>query len=111
MVEHSKQVKSAGRPKPPAAGMGRKKGTPNKVTARIKEAVIMAAEEEGEDGAGKDGLKGYCRTLAREEKKAFATLLGKILPTQITGEDGGPVEVLTKTQRDAAVAAAIRADS
>ncbi|ULJ74557.1 hypothetical protein L2W42_21240 (plasmid) [Rhizobium gallicum] len=43
----SKQVKSAA--KPPAAGKGRVKGTPNKTTALLKDAIIKAAETVGED--------------------------------------------------------------
>ena len=72
---------------------GRVKGTPNKTTALLKEAIIAAAERTGEDGAGKDGLMGYCSFLATKEPKAFAQLLGKVLPMQLTGEDGGPVKV------------------
>ena len=79
--------------KPPNAGKGRKKGSVNKTTALLKEAVLSAATETGSDGAGKDGLMGYCAFLARTEPKAFAGLLGRILPLQVTGEDGGPVRV------------------
>jgi hypothetical protein len=37
---------------------------------------------------------GYLRWLAEREPKAFATLVGKVLPTQITGEDGKAITVL-----------------
>lgn len=72
---------------------GRVKGTPNKTTALLKEAILGAATSTGSDGKGKDGLMGYCAFLAKEEPKAFAQLLGKVLPMQITGEDGGPIKV------------------
>jgi len=72
---------------------GRTKGTPNKTTALLKEAILGAATEVGSDGNGKDGLMGYCGFLARSEPKAFAALLGKVLPMQVTGEDGGPIKV------------------
>lgn len=72
---------------------GRSKGTPNKTTALLKEAILGAATTAGSDGKGKGGLMGYCTFLAREEPKAFAQLLGKVLPMQITGEDGGPIRV------------------
>ena len=78
-------------------GSGRKKGTPNKTTTVVKDAILVAAGAVGEDGKGKDGLTGYLKTLARDEKKAFAQLLGKVLPTQITGDDGGPLEAVFKT--------------
>ena len=86
----SKVVKPAGR-KPPNAGKGRKAGIPNKTTDLLKEAIILAAEAHGNDGEGKDGLKGYCQFLAAQEPKAFSQLLGKVLPLQVTGNDGAPL--------------------
>lgn len=74
-------------------GPGRAKGVPNKTTALLKEAIIAAAEAVGSDGKGKDKLTGYCTFLASSEPKAFAQLLGKVLPMQIAGEDGGAVVV------------------
>ena len=38
-------------------------------------------------------MTGYCTFLAKEEPKAFAQLLGKVLPMQVTGEDGGAVRI------------------
>ena len=64
------------------AGPGRPKGSPNKTTAAIKDALMLAAEEAG----GKRGLVGYLKWLALNEPKAFAPLLGKLIPTQITGD-------------------------
>lgn len=80
--------------RPPAAGKGRRKGSQNKVTALLKDAIVMAAEAEGRDGCGKDGVVGYCRFLAKDEPKAFATLLGKVLPIQVSGDDGGAIKVV-----------------
>lgn len=76
---------------------GRAAGTPNKTTALLKDAIMKAAEAVGSDTNGKDGVIGYCTFLAKEEPKAFAALLGKVLPMQVTGEDGGPVGVVFKT--------------
>lgn len=78
--------------KPPAAGRGRKKGEVNKTTAALKEAILLAAEEVGENGKGKGGLVGYLRFVATKEPKAFAGLLGRVLPLQLTGAGGGPIE-------------------
>lgn len=86
----NKQVANAA-PKPPAAGKGRVKGTPNKTTALLKDAILKAAEAAGSDTQGKGGLIGYCTFLATDEPKAFAQLLGKVLPMQVVGADDGPV--------------------
>lgn len=72
---------------------GRAKGTPNKTTKALKDAILLAAEATGCDGKGKDGLVGYLKHVAASDVKAFSTLLGKVLPMQVTGEDGGPVVV------------------
>ena len=54
---------------------------------------MLAAEQVGEDGKGTDGLVGYLRRVATEDVKAFAGLLGKVLPMQITGEDGKAMKI------------------
>lgn len=81
------------RRKPPSAGRGRKKGEANKVTRTLKDAILKAAEMVGENGKGKDGLTGYLVTVARTDVKAFASLLGRVLPLQISGDGGGPLVV------------------
>ncbi|MFC3706054.1 hypothetical protein ACFOOL_14975 [Devosia honganensis] len=67
---------------------GRKKGTPNKVNALLKEDILAAAS-----AAHPDGRVGYLTKQAKENPVAFMTLLGKVLPMQITGEGGGPVKI------------------
>ena len=74
-------------------GKGRPKGSANKTTTLLKEAILAAAQEHGEDDAGTGGLKGYLRKVAREDVKAFSGLLGKVLPMQVTGDGGGAVEL------------------
>jgi len=91
-LEASKVLNSTAT-KPPNAGKGRTKGTPNKTTALLKEAILKAAELVGSDGNGKGKLTGYCQFLAASEPKAFAALLGKVLPMQITGAGDGHVVV------------------
>ncbi len=73
----SKELQTAGRRRPPAAGKGRTLGTPNKTTAVLKEAILIAAELTGRDEEGKDGLIGYLQKVADEDVKAFCGLLGK----------------------------------
>lgn len=92
MTQSSKVVANAAS-KPPNAGKGRVKGTPNKTTALLKDAIIQAAIAVGEDGKGKGELVGYCKFLAASEPKAFASLLGRVIPMQITGEDGDPLKI------------------
>jgi hypothetical protein len=64
---------------------------------------LKAAELEGENGKGKGKLTGYLRRVAREDFKAFSSLLGKVLPLQIAGPNGGPIPIasidLTPAQR------------
>lgn len=74
-------------------GSGRKKGVPNKLTTSLKEAILAAAVDVGQDGKGKDGLQGYLRHVAVTDVKAYSTLLGKVLPMQIVGEDDGPLKL------------------
>ena len=80
-------------------GAGRPKGSRNKTTTVLKEAVLEAAGEVGENGLGGDGLTGYLRKIAREEPKAFCSVLGRVLPLQVTGKDDGPIEAVTRITR------------
>jgi|UPI000465C104 hypothetical protein len=70
-------------------GPGRPKGSVNKTTALLKDAILKAAEQAG--GGGEEGLVNYLTAQASESPAAFMSLLGKVLPMQVTGEDGGPV--------------------
>lgn len=67
---------------------GRAKGTPNKTTALLKDAILKAAEGAG----GKDGIVGYLTKQAEANPGPFMALLGKVLPMQITGADGADGE-------------------
>ena len=69
---------------------GRVKGTPNKTTALLKDAILKAATDAG----GKDGMVGYLKTQATANPAAFMTLLGKVLPMQVTGADDGDLTVV-----------------
>lgn len=75
-----------GMPKPP--GSGRKKGTPNKTTTFLRDAILKATDLAGQEISGKEGSGAveYLRHLAINHPPAFAGLLGKILPTQIQGD-------------------------
>jgi hypothetical protein len=49
----------------------------------LREAILLAAELEGQDGKGKGKLIGYMRRMASEDMKAFATLLRAVIPLQV----------------------------
>lgn len=66
---------------------GRKKGTPNKTTALLKDAILQAATNAG----GKDGLTGYLQTQAVANPGPFMALLGKVLPIQVSGDPDAPI--------------------
>ena len=66
-------------------GPGRPKGSQNKMTSDLKQMILTALE-----GAG--GVA-YLQEQAIENPKAFLPLLGKVLPLQVTGEDGGALVV------------------
>jgi hypothetical protein len=70
------------------AGPGRPKGSLNKTTTQLKEAILGALEAAG----GKEGSVGYLRRLAIENSSAFASLLAKVLPSTLAASesDGGP---------------------
>jgi hypothetical protein len=80
-----KRTGNGGQPVP-TRGRGRRLGSQNRTTRILKEAVLLAAEQVGEDGEGFDGLVGYLRHIARTEPKAFCALLQRILPMQVTAK-------------------------
>ena len=66
---------------------GKPKGTPNKITVALKEAILAAGEAAGGEG----GLTSYLTRLALENSSAYAGLLAKVLPTTLStpDSDGG----------------------
>jgi hypothetical protein len=62
---------------------GRPRGVQNRVTVALKQAIILGAEDVGEDGKGKDGLQGYMRRLALQEPSVFGQLLRRIMPVEV----------------------------
>jgi hypothetical protein len=101
----SKVVPFTGKRRPPNAGKGRRRGVPNKVTALLKDSILVAATAAG----GKDGLVGYLKLQAIKNPQAFLSLLGRVLPLQVSATLAAPT--LSKEQRDAAVAASLLADT
>jgi hypothetical protein len=59
-------------------GAGRKRGTPNKRTAALKDAILGALEDAGGQG--------YLSQVAVTNPAAFLSLLAKLLPLCVGGE-------------------------
>ncbi len=70
-------------------GKGRPKGSPNKITADLKRAILEAAEAAG----GPGGTVGYLTKQATESPASFMALLGKVLPTTIAGDEENPIRL------------------
>ena len=73
---------------------GRQKGTPNKITADLKRAILEAAEAAGGEG----GTVGYLTLQAQENPTAFLTLIGKVLPTTVAGDPDNPLATITRIE-------------
>jgi hypothetical protein len=71
------------------AGKGRPKGSVNKTTAILKDAILMAAQRAG--GGEEDGIVNYLETQARENPGPFLSLLGKVLPMTVAGDKDNPI--------------------
>ena len=69
--------------KPPRADMGRPKGSLNKTTVAVKEAVLAALDQAG----GVD----YLVSQSRDNPTAFLTLVGKVLPLQVDANHQGEI--------------------
>ena len=76
--------------KPGIDNPGRPRGTINKNTRLLKEAIMLAAEIEGQDGEGKGKLVGFLRKVAQEDLRAFCMLLGRIIPLQVDHKEMEP---------------------
>lgn len=74
--------KSAKRPQPKG---GSRKGSPNLVTKELKDMILGALSKAG----GED----YLCEQAEKSPAAFMSLIGKVLPMQVTGTDGGAIVV------------------
>lgn len=97
MADSSKEVKPAAKRKPPAAGMGRVKGTPNKATGMAREAIAKLVE------GNVDQLQDWLAQIAADEKQgpavAFKLLMDvmeyhipKLSRAEHTGDGGGPID-------------------
>ena len=83
--------------------VGRSKGTPNKITLSVREAVERAFDKLG--GAS------YLEHVGRTDPRTFCALLSKLLPTKLANADGSPLIAalteLTDAQLEARTARAL----
>ena len=66
---------------------GRPKGVPNKTTQTAKDAIARAAEALG----GADRLVAWVKEDQANERVFWGTIYPKLLPLQVSGEGGGPI--------------------
>ena len=90
--------------KPGERVVGRQKGTPNQLTASIKDAIHNAFEELGGTS--------YLVHVGRTDPRTFCALLSKLLPTKLSNADGSPLLAalteLTDAQLEARTARALQ---
>lgn len=89
-ADSSKIVKNSA--KPPAAGKGRPKGAKNKTTTIMKEAMIAVYDDLQKDA---DPKKPHAHFIqwAKANDTEFYKLASKLLPIQLTGDDGEDIKV------------------
>jgi hypothetical protein len=68
---------------------GRKKGVPNRTTQIAKDAIAQAAADLG----GAERLVDWAKEAPENERVFWGTIYPKLLPLQIGGDPGNPVQV------------------
>lgn len=88
-VEETRKGTPGKKPGSPKTG-GRVKGTPNKVTAALKDMILGALDAKGGQA--------YLERQAEENPTAFMTLIGKVLPTTLVGDPDAPVQHIARIE-------------
>ncbi|AQX18857.1 MULTISPECIES: hypothetical protein [Bartonella] len=78
-------------------GKGRPKGTVNKTTKIFKKALLTAAEQAGNQ-YGRDGLVSYLCYHAINNPVPFFSLLAKVLPLHVMGENEEKTKVISRVE-------------
>ena len=68
---------------------GRVAGTPNKLSTTAKDTIAQVAHLLG----GGNRLVAWCKEDPLNERAFWTSIYPKLLPLQVTGEDGGPLDV------------------
>jgi hypothetical protein len=71
-------------------GPGRPKGKLNKTTVAAKDAIAAAAESLG----GAQRLVAWAQEDPANERIFWGTIYPKLLPLQVAGEGGGPLQLI-----------------
>lgn len=69
---------------------GRPRGVPNKTTQTAKDAIAAAAAALG----GAERLVEWAKEDPSNEKVFWGTIYPKLLPLQVSGEGGGPLQIV-----------------
>jgi hypothetical protein len=77
-MRNCKVLSNAEKKRPPAAGIGRRKGVPNRISGDVRRMIEGALHEAGGQA--------YLTRQATENPVAFLSLLGKILPREVKAE-------------------------
>lgn len=72
-------------------GKGRPKGAQNKTTKAAKEMIAECADRLG----GVERMVAWAQEAPENERAFWATVYPKLLPLQVSGENGGPIEFRT----------------
>tara|TARA_B100001245_G_scaffold219937_1_gene190106 strand:- start:80 stop:469 length:390 start_codon:yes stop_codon:yes gene_type:complete len=75
---------------------GKKPGTQNRSTKALKDALLRAGDRAGgvDPDGNPRGVEGWLLELAADDPKAFASLLGRLLPTESKIQTEGPTVVI-----------------
>jgi hypothetical protein len=80
---------------PGKPGPGRPPGSRNKTTKLAKEAITLAFEDLG----GAEALTAWASASEDNRKVFYTQIWTKVIPLQVSGEDGGPIEHLHEIRR------------
>lgn len=67
---------------------GRKPGSKNKITGLARDAIVQAAEDLG----GAKRLANWAKEDPANEGAFWTRIYPRLMPLQVTGENGGPVQ-------------------
>jgi hypothetical protein len=73
---------------------GKPKGAVAKTTKTAKEAIALAAEGLG----GADRLIAWAQEDPLNERAFWSSIYPKLLPLQVTGEGGGPLQTISRIE-------------